>query len=517
MAQRTNSLIRYLLLLALAWGVGVRFVAISQWKQGYSHDESISYLCASATEGRYTDELKGLSNVIITADDIHAFYQRPDHLQTGLVAYNLAHHDIHPPLYFWALHAAYTWTGAGLTAGTWLNFLAGLILLWLTFTLARETLGNTDLALAATVIWYLSPAVAQVDLEARHYQFMAVCAMASYILAWRMGKQGVKGRHLVLFILVNALGFLSHYYYGFVLLPGVWLIWRQYGLKAPFWRHVGSIALSVVLFMLVFPDFLDFVANFSDRPTAGATPPGFIAGVFTLTYTTLEFLAGQPMLRYPTLALIGAVAGLYGYRLVTRKIERPKEVSLLQYVTVTLVWCAAFTVVFYLARISPASAAGEQYNAYFWPLLAIVLVHVARTLIAARHRRWILVAYVLLLGYSFTLAVRQSDLLPRMLPDEWYAHMAGAGLVVTDDLARGILPRVTRDIPAGTPLYLMRREADLETDHDRVAYLHLQSGKQPPSSEIIARMARQGYALDQQLEWVTVPEMDSYRLLLFRR
>lgn len=518
MSRRKASLIRILLLVALVYGAVVRIVAITQWKQGYSHDESISYLCAAATEGKYAKEIHGLTDTLITAGEIQAFYQRPDRLQPGTVADDLARHDIHPPLYFWALHAAYTWTGATLTAGAWLNFAAGLLLLLLTYTLARNTLGSVEAALAATVIWYLSPAVAQADLEARQYQFMAVCAMASYLLAWRMGRQGVTAKWLLPFVAVNALGFLDHYYYGFVLVPGVWLIWRRHGLAAPTWRFVGSIVASILLFIAAFPGFLYFLAHFGQRPTAGAVPPGFMAGVSTLVYTTLDFFAGQPRLRYPTLALLLAVAGLIGYKLFRGRVPVLRgAVTLPRYVAATLVWCAGFTMAFYLARISPASAAGEQYNAYFWPLLAIMLVYAGRWFIAGRYRPWVLTAYVLLLGHSFTFAVKDSDLLARMLPDAWYGRMGGPALLVTDQVERGVLPRVMRDVSSATHLYLVGKKWPDAGGFDRVVFLHLVGSKHKGPGSLPDILAAAGLHHRQTLTWTTSPEFDAYELRLYGR
>lgn len=487
--------IRYLLIAALLYGVGLRFYAIGHWKQGLSHDESVSYLCASATEGAYQSRMTGLMDIPITVGEIQAFYARPEGIHLATVSSDLAEYDIHPPLYFWGLHMHHALVGSGITGGMWLNFAAGLLILIFTYALAKRCLCSTNLALAACAILYLSPAVAQIDLEARQYQFMALCAMASYLLTQRRLLGISDLGELVLFTLVNAFGLLSHYYYAFVLVPGLFLIWRQHRWSVPTWTYVASLLGSLLLFLLFFPEFLDFVASYAARPKEAKEAASLIDRIKTILYASLAFFAEAHGLRYAFLGLGALALAVLAVKLkkVREFISSLFESPMLQ-VVVTLIWCAGFTALLYLVGISPAHAVGEQYFAYFWPLLAIMLVHLAGRVFTTRYRAWILTVYMLQLGYSFTTSVSGSEYLQPVLPEIWNARAGGSDLIVVDDVKRSFLPRAMRDLPEATPLFLMNKEHPALDGRSSVSFIHLAIEGRPAAAEFTTWMADQGFS-----------------------
>lgn len=488
-----DRVIRYVLIAALVYGVALRFHAIGHWKQGLSHDESVSYMCASATEGAYQIRIPGLVDTYSTVGEVHAFYARPESIQLATVSGDLAEYDIHPPLYFWALHMHHTLVGSGTTGGMWLNFFAGLGLLLFTFLFARSALGSTNMALAACAIWYLAPAVAQIDLEARQYQFMALCAMVSYLLTQRrlLGKAG--SGELLLFTLVNAFGMLSHYYYAFVLAPGLWLIWRAHRWSVPTWAYLASLLGSVLLFLVFFPEFLDFVSSYATRPKEVKETASLVDRVKTMLYASLAFFTQGHLLRYAFLGIgsLGLVVVLR--RMINGEASSSFCVGPMAQVMITLMWCGLFTTALYLVGISPAHAVGEQYFAYFWPLLAIALVYLAHRVSAARYRAWILFAYMLQLGISTTLSVRGSEYLQPTLPAAWYEEINTSDLLVTDDRKRSFLPRAMRNVPAGTPLFIMEKEKPTVGTMTEVHFLHLDIESRPSADGFTAWMAAQGF------------------------
>lgn len=494
MGTRAKSFLRFFLIAALAYGVGVRFLALTQWKQGFSYDESLSYLVAAATEGRYEREIPALTDTVITAGVIQAFYKRPTEFQFSLVAHDLVHYDGHPPLYYWVLHAQYFLFGNGFTGGLWLNVIAGLLALLLLYALARDALGSTTAALATCVIWYLSPAVVQADLEARQYEFWALLALASYLLSWRIADRGVTTGRLALFMVVNALGFLTHYFYGFILLPGLWLIWRRYRFTASAWRYVGSLVLSVLLFLLAFPQFLEFLGVLSQRMESITTPPTFLDGAKTLLYSTLGFFAAESLLRYAYILIALAAGTLLVLRMTKHKhTEQAAWPSAIQFVWVALAWCVAFTLLFYFARVTPTSFVGQRYFAYLWPLLAIAVVHAARLLLPERVAPWVLAGYVGVLGFSFTAATKQPTYIPRMVPPAWRPVMDAGDLLVVDDKGRGFLPRTVRGVRPDMPLYLMQgSRPDVEGLH-RVTAIHRLRGKGAAADRFAEWMEGQGF------------------------
>lgn len=512
MAWNKRNALRFFLALALAYGVGVRFLALTQWKQGLAHDESLSYLCAAATEGRYEREIPRLADTLITASVIQSYYDRPPDFRFGLVAHDLVHYDGHPPLYYWALHAQYVLFGNGFTGGLWLNVWADLLALLLLYRLAREALGGGNAALAACVIWYLSPAVVQADLEARQYAFWALFATASYLLSWRIAERGATTGRLLLFTVVNALGFLTHYFYGFVLVPGLWLIWRRHRFTAPAWRYVASLAASVALFLLAFPQFFQFVALFTTRVGSITAMPTVWDGVRTMTYSIVDFFAEEPRLRYVYLAMAAAAAAILATRLAKGGLRMDFGIhSAMAFVWLALAWCFAFTLASYFGRLSPTTFVGQRYFSFLWPLFAIAVVHVVRLVLPARPRAPLLVGYVLLLGYSFTVAARYPTYIPRMVPQSWRPVMDGGDLLVVTDKSRGFLPRTMRGVAPQTPLYILKHVLPEVMDKRQVVFIHPLRKNKETSERFMAWMGGQGFEVEE------TRRIETYAMVVFRR
>jgi uncharacterized membrane protein len=71
------------------------------------------------------------------------------------ISRDLARHDIHPPLYFWALHTWCIVVGVHHWAGLSLNLLIFIFTAVVLFQLARSTLSNDLSAAAVVLLWAL--------------------------------------------------------------------------------------------------------------------------------------------------------------------------------------------------------------------------------------------------------------------------------------------------------------------------------------------------------------------------
>jgi len=479
----------------LVFGLALRLHGVLILKQGYSHDESVSYLCASATEAAYQEDINGLLDRPITAGTIQGYYGRPAHLELGKVAKDLAHWDIHPPLYFWALHCVHVILGAGLVGGALLNVLAGLLILILLFAIAKRALGSTTAALVTTVVWYLSPAVVQIDLEARQYQFLALFAMASFLIGDRLSDGRRAPGLLVLFTLVNASGMLSHYYFSFLLVPGVCIMLLRQGIRAPTLLYVGSLLLSLCLFILAFPSIFDFVDVFLQRePDPDAAERSFLDRIRTFVYASLAFFTYGHWSRYIYLLVVSLVLFIGAVRI------RPDRAALrtllwtpLGQITIFLVWAVAFTVLFYMVGISPAQAAGEQYFSYIWPPLAIVLVYLVRKVLPTRSLGRVASLHIVLLAMAFSASIRNSAYVQRVLPSNWYAALSDSDLMITDERKRSGLPRICRDLRADLPLFILNEQRPDLSGISKVAFLHLELKGRNTIAPLLQWMDDQGF------------------------
>lgn len=489
-------LVQAVLIGLLALGVFVRLYGVLVLKQGFSHDESVSYLCASATEGAYQTGIKELLDTTITVGTIQDFYARPAHLGTGVVAYDLAHWDIHPPLYFWALHAVHVLAGTGLVGGALLNVAAGVLILLLLVALAERVLGGRTAALVVGVIWYLSPAVVQIDLEARQYQFLGLFALASFMIGERLSDGRRSFGPLLAFVAVNTAGMLTHYYFTFLLLPGALTMLMRHRLRSPTLLYFGSFFVSLGLFLLLFPSIFDFVDVFLHRePDPDADDLTATDRLKAVLYASLAFFTYGHWSRYAYLLVSGVFlvfcllrawkhAGHFGPWLRTP----------IGQVTAYLFWACGFTVLLYLMGISPAQAVGEQYFAYIWPALAIVLVYAARKVLPVNLTVVIAAAHITLLAMAFGASVRNSEYVQNALPMSWYDEMAKADLMITDERKRSGLPRICRHLPTGLPLFIIDDQTPLTDGATNIVFLHLDLKKGKAPIMLLDKMRERGYS-----------------------
>ena len=499
-----------LLAALLCYGAGVRLHGIFRVKAGLTHDESISFLCAAAQEGAYQERIPFLLDTLVHVRDVIAFHDRPRQLAFRTVAKDLVFHDNHPPLYFWALHVWHHAFGLRPWSAPLFNSFLGLVLLAMLLALGLRVFGSPVPALAMAVLWYLSPAVIQIDLEGRHYQLMAVLAMASYLLGERMASGRASWGTFLLFTGINTAGMLTHYYFAALLLPGLVITMTVQGKGPALTRHMASLLLSGALFLLLFPEAVDFVKVYLGRRNEADTlPRSLYDRVRTATYASLAFFTQGHWSRYVYLGM----AALFMFMTVLAVRRRgPGPLTDLGHPVghhmATLAWASGFTLAMYMLGISPAQAVGEQYFSYFWPLVALGLVHVTRSTMP--HRSWglIFVLHALQLVLSAPMAVRCSEHVRNVLPMDWYGLIADQEMLVTDEWNRSALPRMLYHLPPGLPLFITMDGAPALDGTRHIAFLHMDpGGVSHPLTEVLRS---NGWLLQER-------HSEGYRLLIGTR
>jgi hypothetical protein len=165
-----------LILLVLVALVSLRVAGVAS-KNTITHDEGISYLAATGHQGQYNDIVyrtqhpagawvKSLEwKKLITPNEQFVFKRIGD---------DLAHFDIHPPLYFWLLHVWSLLLGVHIWTGPTLNIIIFLVTSLLLFRLAYYVLGSYSQAAIATSVCAISPAVVSTSFTARPYGLAAL-------------------------------------------------------------------------------------------------------------------------------------------------------------------------------------------------------------------------------------------------------------------------------------------------------------------------------------------------------
>lgn len=493
MENRATRIWRTTLIGLLILGIGYRFYAVATWKTSLSNDESVSYMCAAATAGIWETHIAGMVNTPITVADIQRFYDRPEAFDFGTVSMDMAMYDVHPPLYFWLLHSIHVLWGTGPATGAYLNILFGILALLLVSKLARGVLPGPNAPLVAAVVWYLSPAAAQIDLEARPYQLLTLLALASYLLGQRVIISPPSRTVWTGFIVVNMLGLLTHLYFPFLLLPGMALVFWKHGTGRRTGLYLTSLVISTIGMLLLYPEFITFLTSYGDRPRDMPEPVRSIERLKGVFYASMQFFTEGHRMRYLFLLVCTIAGGLVIWRGRHGARRSWAGVGIVRAsFLVTFGWWAFFTVALFLIGVSPSQAVGEQYFAYLWPFAAIGCTAILAVLTVQRWRRILLGLYLIQLIPAFIQGVRGSEYLVPAIPSEWNPVMSQSDLLITDEAKRTALPRISRHLPGDLPLYIMGRERPDLTDKDRVVFLHLDIQSRP-SGPFVDWMSTQGF------------------------
>ena len=101
------------------------------------------------------------------------------------IGFDIAHYDIHPPLYFWILHVWILIVGVHTWSGPVLNILISMINIIILFGFAKYILDNSKDAIYVAYTYALSPAVIFTSLDARQYDLFALFTI---IFTWQIIK-----------------------------------------------------------------------------------------------------------------------------------------------------------------------------------------------------------------------------------------------------------------------------------------------------------------------------------------
>ena len=462
-----------ILIVALVAGLGLRAVEIVH-KVEFGHDETISYLSAAGNEVSYDTAAGGvLTGRWVPASRWQAFLQKGPLLSYLRTRSDLAHDDMHPPLYFWLLHSWVYAIGLSPRSGPLLNVLLCVGTAVALFGLARRTLGDDTEASLVVALWLLSPVAIQITLLARMYELLALLAVLLLLAIVVVTTPGRRLRRLDLVLLaaVTAAGCLTHYHFALVLLAAglyaVMALWRD---RAKLWRVAVACGAGVLAFLVLHPLFY---LSVSSQRRAQVVPfsvaqlawrqaqvvlnlAGFaglrssIGGLLARPLAwLLEPLRGHA-LRAAAAALLGvavliAILSIRRVRaFVAGRLVRPG--GRLTPIVVFLVVIGGSTVGLYLTFQSAPWEMTARYLATTWPLLAFVPILVAR--LFGRARTAVAVAFVVVVAASSVHQALTSSTTSRMP-----AATATAARVLVDTPTRGVLPRVVRHLPPDTLVY----------------------------------------------------------------
>jgi len=430
-----------LLAIAIVCGAGARAAAADD-KEVLTHDESISFLAATCHEGAYDRMLASGARPLgrwVPAASWQRFLRMDDRFCFRMISRDLSATDIHPPAYFWLLHAWGLAFGLGPATGAWLDGLIDLATLLALFGFGLRVLRRPVPAAAVALVWALSPAVVPIGSEARQ---CALFALSTVLLAWALDRaledRPSPGRAAAL-AGASALGMLAHYQFALVLAgAGVAALVaaRRGSRRGALWA-LGAMAAGTLAAAALHPGFLESFAR-EQAQTSGLAEAGLDHRLGRVARTLAGGIVPGSLLPTPLAVVIVGVVVAGTAVLAVRSRGPRRRVVLLA------AWVAGSVIAMYLVGASHGEAMGAKYLAAAWPLLAFLPVLAARRVSPAVAATG--VAAIVALGITAGLQWRS--------PDRPAAArvLEGAQRVAVDTDRRGELLRITLLLPPRTPV-----------------------------------------------------------------
>lgn len=280
--------------------------------------------------------------------------------------------DIHPPLYFYGLHA---WSqGAGVSQfsmrffSVWFGMLGLALVYQLTRKLGRDR-ETAGMAMIAVLIAAVAPFALSEAQETRMYTLAWALLAAAQLALWAALDSRHQGpaswRRWALFVVLTAAALLTHYATAIVVLMwGVWLlVWALFSpQRRQRLRLLLGVGLGVIVLLVpVVPIALRQIPGY-DNPNLVLPQLSQVVGQLARAFTVGEFAPPAVWRWGRWLWLLLVLGGLAGWRLRRRRHLDGQRLSLLA------LWLLGSLVVFYLILVT-RSAFDARYISFILPAL----------------------------------------------------------------------------------------------------------------------------------------------------
>lgn len=214
-----------LLLAAVISGFLIRYSLLAG-KSALEYDDAISLLAATGHEGEYAAiSAEGLEPLgeWVQASEWKRMIEPEAGRGLGVVARDLAEHDIHPPLYFWILAAWTQGFGTSLPALHALNLLFDALIAISLILIGKKEWNSKREGMLLAAAWALNPVAIKTTPWIRQYVMLSLLALLfAYFLFRSFGRE--RPRRLIAsdygLLATATAGLLTHYHFFVLLLVG---------------------------------------------------------------------------------------------------------------------------------------------------------------------------------------------------------------------------------------------------------------------------------------------------------
>jgi len=436
-----------------------------------SHDEGISLLSMTGHQGLYTQivqtrqppygtwvpaaEWKKLMRPESVKDE------PPPSLKAAefnRIARDLAHYDLHPPLYFWLAHIVVVTFGSSLSTILGLNLFFDTLTIVMVFLLGREVFGRDRLAALAALLWSLSPGVITASVEARQYSLLGLLSACFFwqILRMTASTRRFSTPQLLSLSILSALGMLSQYQFSLVIAGGTLLLLREFG-KSDRLRCIAAIAAMLVgvsmTLLFIQPDWL-----ISLRQQQANIQP-FSWSALGLRFLTVLGATGNFFVPGLVLRVVWAVAlGIVVAAIFTRKLSIPwlhdalwPKDPAVQRAFLLGMFLFLSQAILYVGFRMHRSAMFQRYGTHFYPVFACMLVamiHASPSSQKKLTKITLLLLVVGSIGMTIQTAFRTRSIATSM------PRVREADQIILDCPRRGVVTMGLWHVPDQTPVFI---------------------------------------------------------------
>ena len=362
------------------------------------HDDIISVIGATCNQGRYEQGIP--SGHWVSAADWQQYWRLDRFSCFRQISHDLAHYDIHPPLYFWMLHMWFSVFGVSIMSGLVLNLGILVITACIIYATCRLLSVSNFLSFVMTLAWMLSlPSRTAIGVIRQYTLFSMLTALLLLLLVlWLKSPQP---RYVFGLGIVLTAGFLTHYHFvvpaGCAIMFALAILFKRRKYRE-LTQLLFATAASGLIFYLSHPDFLTSVSR-AHAQAQSFTAAGFlqravaVAGALLQTFNPLDWSHPLPYglldwshplyLALDVLNLVLGAAGAYiAIRLAVRAfmtraltLDTIICVNYLPILAAVTSWSVIAAL--YVFCVSPVHAIGLQYIHFVTPFLFVGVAQAA--------------------------------------------------------------------------------------------------------------------------------------------
>jgi len=413
-------------------------------KNFLTHDESISVLSISATEGEYDTLTKPEINTLTAHEVKELTYS--ERITFSDVNTDMIQNDIHPPLYYYFKGKIRSVFNFSITNLIQFNFLFHLLSIALLFFISKSFLSR-NWSFLVCILYIYSPAVFQNYFELRHYPMLEFFYLAHLLAFFKLKNNGEISLRSLFLVIVFCLSFIGAsftHFYAFIIptaLCGSLILNR--GLKL-LQLTIPIYLLSYGVVFIISPDYaLPILEKLNASSSAESAQHMELAWAFIKSVFRFFTEKHVIVLLLIFLSIITAII----FRINLKRLVKSHPLPSSALCLVLLINGALYTL-----GISPKHALGYEYLNFLWPLLSVFMVLLLKT------KRFILGLFCALMIAS---SLRSSYTVKRYineLPLELRVALKNTDAIKVSNFQRGFVPRIAEHLKPSCQITSMSKK-----------------------------------------------------------